>query len=151
MAVKFKVIQKKNPRKPDENGKYYAHAMVSGTMSIAKLSERISRASTAARGDVQVVIMSLVDEVIDALEDGNTVKLGDLGTVRISLSSTGEISAGSVTANNIKKCRIVFTPSVMLKDRINRISFNKSVSESNTEDDNGGNNSGDNPGDGEYE
>jgi len=123
MSVFYKVVRKKNPTKPLEEGKFYAQAMVTGEVSIDKLCERISRVSTASRGDVAVVLSSLADEVIDTLEQGNSVRLGDLGTMRISLSSTGEEDQGDVSALNIRKGKIIFTPSMLLKARINRLSF----------------------------
>lgn len=123
MSVFYKVVRKKNPTKPLEDGKFYAQAMVTGDVSIDKLCERISRVSTASRGDVAVVISSMADEVIDMLEQGNSVKLGDLGSMRISLSSTGEEESDKVSAYNIRKGRIIFTPSVLLKSRLSRMSF----------------------------
>jgi predicted histone-like DNA-binding protein len=123
MAVHFKVVHKKNPIQMDEEGKYYAQAMVTGKVTLDKLCNRVARVSTASRGDVQLVICALMDEVIDSLEEGNTVRLGDLGCMRISLSSTGEETPSKVSANNIRKGRIIFTPSVMLKDRVARLSF----------------------------
>jgi predicted histone-like DNA-binding protein len=123
MAVHFKVVRKKNPIRKDEDPKFYAQAMVTGKVTLDKLCNRVARVSTASRGDVQLVICALMDEVIDSLEDGNTVRLGDLGCMRISLSSTGEETPSEVSAGNIRKGRIVFTPSVMLKERVARLSF----------------------------
>lgn len=123
MSVFYKVVQKKNPTQPDTAGKFYAQAMVTGEVSMDKLCERISRASTASRGDVAVVISSLADEVIDMLENGNSVRLGDLGTMRISLSSSGEADSDNVTVNNIRRGKIIFNPSTRLKERVRRLSF----------------------------
>lgn len=127
MAVKFKVVQKVNPIKKDDPAKYYAQAEVSGDVTLETLARRIAKASMATRGDVLGVITSLVDEIIESLEEGNSIKLGDLGRMRVSLSSSGMEKADEVSARNIRKGKIIFTPSVMLKDRINRISFRQNV------------------------
>lgn len=123
MAMKFVVVKKKNPVNKDDPGKYYAQATISGDVTLETISRRIAKASMAARGDVSGVLISLVDEIIESLEEGNTVRLGELGSMRVSLSSSGEEDAGKVSANNIRKARIIFTPSVMIKDRISRMSF----------------------------
>lgn len=89
MAVKFKVVQKVNPIKKEEPAKFYAQAEVSGDVTLDTLARRVAKASMATRGDVLGVITSLVEEIIESLEEGNSVKLGDLGRMRVSLSSTG--------------------------------------------------------------
>lgn len=127
MAIKFKVVQKKNPIKKDDPAKFYAQAEVSGEVTLATLARRIAKASMATRGDVMGVITSLVDEIIESLEEGNSVQLGDLGRMRVSVSSTGGETAKEVSARNIRKGRIIFAPSVMLKDRISRVSFRQNV------------------------
>lgn len=127
MAVKFKVVQKVNPVKKEEPAKYYAQAEVSGDVTLDTLSRRVAKASMATRGDVLGVITSLVEEIIESLEEGNSVKLGDLGRMRVSLSSSGMEKADEVSAHNIRRGKIIFTPSVMLKDRVNRLSFRQSV------------------------
>lgn len=123
MSVFYKVVQRRNPQKLNESGKFYAKNILMGEVTIDKLTERISRTTTAARGDIHLVIISLVDEIIDSLENGQTVRLGELGSMRLSVSSTGEEDAGEVTANNIRKSRVIFTPGMNVKNRINRISF----------------------------
>lgn len=85
------------------------------------------------------MLTSLVDEIIESLEEGNSVKLGELGTMRIGMRSKGESSEGDVTANNVLGARIVFTPSVSLKDRLRSISFRpigKLSGDSSGDDDN---------------
>ncbi len=123
MAIKFKVIKRMKPGDKEAPGKYYAQATVSGEVTLDTLARRIAKASMAARGDVQGVLTSLVDEIIESLEEGNTVKIGELGCMRISVSSSGMTNASDVSANSVKKARIIYTPSVMLKDRITRLSF----------------------------
>lgn len=141
MAVKFKVVQKVNPIKKEDPAKFYAQAEVSGDVTLDTLARRVAKASMATRGDVLGVITSLVEEIIESLEEGNSVKLGDLGRMRVSLSSTGMEKADEVSAHNIRKGKIIFTPSVMLKDRINRISFRQAVSPEATKEETGGNDS----------
>lgn len=145
MAMKFVVVKKKNPVDKNDPGKFYAQATVSGEVTLATLARRISKASMATRGDVMGVLTSLVDEIIESLEEGNSVRMGDLGSMRVSLSSTGETDASNVSANNIRKSRIVFTPSVMIKDRIARMSFHQQTSTSKSEGEEGGAGGSDRP------
>ena len=123
MAVKVKIVQRYNPQKKDEEKKFYAQSSVTGTVTLATLARRIANASMASRGDVLGVLTSLVEQIIESLEEGNSVKLGDLGSMRVSVSSKGVPTKEEVTAGNIKQTRIIYTPSTMLKTRLNGISF----------------------------
>lgn len=137
MAVKVKIVQRINPQNKEEEKKFYAQSSVNGSVSLDTLARRIAKASMATRGDVHGVLASLVDEIIESLEEGNSVKLGDLGTMRVSVSSTGSETKEDVSANNVKQTRIVYTPSTMLKARLNQISFRleKVTDETTTEED----------------
>lgn len=101
MSVKFRVVKRQNPINRNQE-KFYPQAQTSGAVTLETLSRRISRATSASRGDVLLVISSLVDEIIESLEEGNAVRLGDLGSMRISLKTSGEESETDVTSANIR-------------------------------------------------
>lgn len=121
--MRLVTVKKKNPVKPSDPEKYYMQATVTGEVTFETIARRIAKNTMAGRGDVLGVIASLVDEIIESLEEGNTVRMGDLGCMRVSVSSKGVDDPEKASAANVKKARIVFRPSVLMKERISRMSF----------------------------
>lgn len=126
MAVKFKAILRGEPGVVGGGvKKYYAIAVSSGEHSLLKLSTYISKATTVNKADVLAVLSSLVEFMIIELSDGAIIRLGELGSLRLSLHSKGMDSKEDVNASCIKDATIVFTPGSELKDTLKTLSFEK--------------------------
>ena len=69
------------------------------------------------------VIENMVDEIPKYLIEGYSVNLNNLGTLRLSLSSSGVINPEEFTGDNIKNMRVVFTPSPEFKKILQKIEF----------------------------
>jgi predicted histone-like DNA-binding protein len=67
----------------------------------------------------------LVDVSIDSLSNGTVVRLGDLGSLRMSLSSEGRETAKDVTASAIKKSSVIFTPGIRIKEMLKGVKYQK--------------------------
>ncbi|MDR0714605.1 MAG: DNA-binding protein [Bacteroidales bacterium] len=119
MSIKFKSVVKTQPGVAGGGErKYYANPVMSGEMNLDSLTRSIEKISTVSGADIRAVLYALVDVSIDALGDSNIVRLGDLGSLRISLSSDGKSVAEEVKAGDIRKAGIVFTPGSRLKDML---------------------------------
>lgn len=79
-----------------------------GEMTLADLTKAIEKISTVNGADIRAVLYALVDAV-DSLSDGKIVRLGDLGSLRMSLSSEGKAKASDVTASAVKNASVIFT------------------------------------------
>ena len=60
-----------------------------------------------------------------ALADGKNVHLGELGSMRVNISSEGKLTAKEVTSSTIKGAKTIFTPSAELKDMMNALKYEK--------------------------
>ena len=69
------------------------------------------------------MLSNFLDELPGYLKDGESVQLGDFGTVRCSFSSKGVDKPEDVNASLIKSIRVVFTPGVQLKHQLSNMSF----------------------------
>ena len=69
----------KNPR--DRSIKYYVQAAPQKPVDLKTIAERIEKRSTVSIADVKAVLAALEFEVIQALKEGHTVRLGDLVTI----------------------------------------------------------------------
>jgi hypothetical protein len=74
---------------------------------------------------LDAVLYALVDVSIDGLEDGTIIRLGDLGSIRVTLSSEGRATAEDVDATCIKKAGIIFVPGARIKKTLEDMKFVK--------------------------
>ena len=91
--IKYIIQAKKNPQKKDEKKKFYPQIAPSTPVTLPQIVKRIEKRSTVSSADVKAVLDALQTEVIDALESGNTVRLGDLGSFRLTIKSEGVATA----------------------------------------------------------
>lgn len=95
---------------------YYPAAVLSGTMKIQAVAAEIEKRSTVSSADVKAVLDALQFEVKQALADGHTVRLGDLGSFRPTVAAAyGSDEKEKVTARHISHIRVRFTPSSQLQ------------------------------------
>ncbi len=126
MSVKFKVIEKGQPGVVGGGEKkFYANASTSGELTLDKLTKRIEKNSTVGGADIRAVLYAMVETMQDAMEDGQIVRLGDLGSLRVSVSSNGEDTAEDVTVRSIKGAKTVFTPGKNLKAMLKNLTYEK--------------------------
>lgn len=126
MAVKFKVIERGIPgAKKGGPTKFYASPVTEGEMTLAGLTRAIEKMCTVSGADIRAVLYAMVDVSVDALANGNIVRLGDLGSLRMSLSSEGRDTAEDVNAGAIKKSSIIFTPGTRIKEMLPGVKYQK--------------------------
>jgi predicted histone-like DNA-binding protein len=120
--MKYKLIWRKNPQ--DRNSKkLYATPVNDGTVTESDLKKEIVALSSLSKGDVSNVIECVIDVVPKYLLMGKSVRLGDIGTLRMSFSSKGVDSREEFNVGMIEGEKIIFTPSTELKKQLNDIHF----------------------------
>jgi predicted histone-like DNA-binding protein len=93
--------------------KFYASANSTGEMTLVGLTKFIEKISTVSGADIRAVLYAMVDVMQDALANGQIVRLGELGSLRVTISSDGKEVAEDVNAAAIKGARVVFTPGML--------------------------------------
>jgi len=112
--IKYVIQAKKNNLSQDAEVKYYPQMAPSTPMTLAQIVKRIEKRSTVSSADVKAVLDALQYEVIDALQNGNSVRLGDLGSFRLTIQAGGADTAASAKkqgADLIKQVNVQFTKS----------------------------------------
>jgi predicted histone-like DNA-binding protein len=122
--MKYKMIERANPQNRSRK-KWYASPVKEGNVTQRTIAADIVELSSLARGDVSNVIESLIDTVPKYLLMGRSVKLGDLGTLRLTFTSAGVENQAQFNTSMIKGVRVLFTPSVELRSAIEKVSFEK--------------------------
>lgn len=126
MAIKFKVIEKGQPGVAGGGvKKYYASTQTTGEMTLTKLTKSIEMVSTVSGADIRAVLYAMVDVMKASLADGQIVRLGELGSLRINISSNGEEKAEKVTTKSVKGAKTVFTPGSDLKELLKNLKYEK--------------------------
>ncbi len=126
MAIQIKAIERPQPGVPGGGvKKYYANPVHGQEMTLDGLTKAIERASTVSGADIRAVLYAMVEEAASGLEDGRIIRLGDLGSLRITLSSEGKDTPEEVTGTAIKKVGVIFTPGKKLQEMFNNAKFTK--------------------------
>ena len=89
------------------------------------MSERIKNTCTVTKADVYAVLVALEDVIIDALSNGEIVRLHNLGTLQIGLHSKGALSEKQWNVENIKKANVNFRSGKALHSMLNSLKFTK--------------------------
>jgi predicted histone-like DNA-binding protein len=123
--MKFRLIPRGNPSDPSAPKKLYAIAVTNGKITENSLAKDIATQSSLTRGDVGNVITNIIDTIPKYLLMGKSVSLGELGTLRLSFSSEGVSEESEFNVGMIKGIKVVFIPSVALKEAIANLKFEK--------------------------
>lgn len=117
--IKYVLRAKKNLRTKEV--KIYPQMAPTTPVTLAQIVKRIEKRSTVSSADVKAVLDALQYEVIEALQNGNSVRLGDLGSFRLTIKANGSetsAEARKVGANAIKAVNVQFTKSTGMRDAL---------------------------------
>ena len=124
-VVTYSVSPRMNPSEKGTPPKFYGHVQARGDVSLREMSERIQQTCTVHKSDVFAVLVALEDVITDALKGGEIVRLGDLGTFQIGISSKGALTEEDYNDSLIKKARINFRPGVALAGILTSLDYQK--------------------------
>lgn len=124
-TVKYSVIPRINPRDRESEPKFYPQVITSGEVSIREMCERIEQYCTVTKADVQAVFVAMENVVVDALKKGEIIRLGDLGSLRLSVSSKGALTEKNYNTSLITRKRIIFRPGAILSNTLATLTFEK--------------------------
>ena len=125
MLTTYSVVERKDPQNPDVEGKYYAQAQARGEAGIRELSQRIQQMCTVTRADVMAVLIALEDVVSDSLSNGEIVRLGELGSLQVSLSGEGATTKDDYHDGLIQKAKILFRSGRTLSNMLTSLRYEK--------------------------
>ena len=123
--VTYSVSPRVNPNEKGTPPKFYGHVQANGDINIREMSERIQQSCTVHKADVQAVLLALEDCISDALKNGEIVRLGDLGTFQIGISSKGAETEEAYDVSLIRKTRINFRPGLALAGVLTGLTYKK--------------------------
>ena len=124
-SVTYSVVPRINPRDKEAAPKFYAQAQARGDVNIREIASRIQGTCTVTKADVYAVLVALEDVIVEALQNGEIVRLGELGTFQVGLSGKGAVTSEDYDTSLIRKARINFRPGLTLAGMLSSLNFSK--------------------------
>ena len=115
--ISFKVIEsvlRIGPRKGQKA--YCAVPKSSNKFSQEWLIDRIVRETSLSEGDVRNVLITLRNIFIEVIKLGASLDLGDIFSIRTSITSKMSEKETDVTAASLKTPKVVFTPKAKMRE-----------------------------------
>lgn len=112
----YVVIPRKNPQ--SKKVKYHPSLISVKPVQIREIVENISTRCTVNRADVRAVIIALEEVILEHILHGHSVRLGDLGSFRPTIKSSGSEKPEEVGVRNISALRVRFNPGATLRNSL---------------------------------
>ena len=125
MSIYFKTQPKVNPQDLAAPKKHYAVAVSQNVVDFEELAEFVSDQTTVSEADCYGVLKAVENIIVREMRKGRSVRLGDIGTFHISISSEGMDTPDEVTAHAIKKARTQFRPGKKFRSMLKSVNFVK--------------------------
>ena len=120
--ISFKVIKRKVGVGPKKGQDAFVAEPKSGTkFSATWLVERIVRETSLSEGDVRNVLITLRNIFIEVIKLGASLDLGDIFSIRTSITSKMEAKEEDVCATSLKKPRIIVTWKDAIRQALKKI------------------------------
>lgn len=111
MAQNYTIMARKNLLKPNDLPKFYAVARSGRKVSVKDVCKRVSERSSYSRGELEGSIGEFLIEIVNVLNEGNIVQMGDLGNFRMSLKTdTPTETEKEFKSSCIGKGKVLFYP-----------------------------------------
>lgn len=125
MSVTYNVVAKTNPQKRNAAPKFYAVAQSNGEVDFRTLAKEIAEITTVSKPDAIAVLESLLMIIPRHIERGEIVRLGELGSLRITINSEGCDTEEEVNASKIKQAKFRFTPGQELQETLKTLKYSR--------------------------
>ena len=111
--IKYNVIPRKNPI--NKEVKYYAQRAPVTPVTLGDVAEAIASNCTVTLHDCKAVLSALQEQIALQLRNGNSVRLGDLGSFHPVVKSSGALSADEFSTAHIKGLKVCFNMSSQMR------------------------------------
>ena len=129
MAVPYKKIARKDPRKADAIEKFYPQLVTLGqSASLESIAYEMKEKSSLSLGDIKSVLTNFVEAMRTSLYNGQSVNIRDFGVFSLSARTKGVDAEKDCTAKNIMAVKINFRPSSSVRPNLTSTQRHKSES-----------------------
>ncbi len=116
---KYKLIKKSNPQDREASPKWYATPIGEKAQTVKAMTRAATENTTTAPVEMESAFELFSNYAKQQLQQGHIVRVGDIGTLRISFKSDGVENVGDFNASTmIRNPRILFTPSKEFRESV---------------------------------
>lgn len=116
---RFKLVKKYNPQQKDAPKKWYANPAPDVPQSVKAMTRAATENTTTAPIEMEAALELLGKYARHQLQQGHSIRIGELGTLRVSFKSEGVEDIKDFNPSTmIKNPRLIFTPSKEFKDSV---------------------------------
>ena len=115
MSVKYNIRKTKIGFGKDKSEAYVGRIQLGETISAEKLEEQVALRTLLPQSVIHTVFGNIVASICHFVEEGNGVRLGELGIIRPSINTKSASEGGDV---EVEKVRVRYLPSVKMRRAI---------------------------------
>lgn len=123
MSILIKPVQRKNPQNPKEPAKWYPVQSTVKLVDEMEVAELLADETTLNPMEAAMALRQLGKIVQRLLNDSKSVRLGNWGTLSVTLSAEGSEAKEELTVRNIKSVNTNFQPSESLAASLQKADF----------------------------
>lgn len=117
--AKVKLVKRGNPARPELGKKWYGISVSGAPQSVRQMARQATRNTSTTPLEMESALELFGDYAVAQLLQGHAVKLGYLGTLRLTFKSDGVDDIRDYHPSRmVREPRILFTPSKELRDRV---------------------------------
>lgn len=125
MSLKYKVVKQVFGFDETKTPRYVVKPVNTGVLDFDKVRAQVTQICGLHRGLVNVVIDGLLDVMVNNLDMGHSVQLGDFGTLRPGIRAKAQQTEETANADSIYRRKINFVPGRFLKNYLRDASVSR--------------------------
>lgn len=126
MSIKYRVAERTEAGvSGGGNKKYCAMPTSRKLIGIPDILREIEKMSTFSQADTIGVLYALMSVLMSHIQDGDSIRFGELDIFSVSFKSDIEDSPEKIDSHNIREVRLNFRPSVYIKKELKQCKFTK--------------------------
>lgn len=125
MSIKFNVVKRGNPARPEAPRKFYPSIQSSGRTSVRQLAKKAADRSTLTTADMVAALESLLELIPEELAEGRVVELGDFGNFWLRSTAEGIADEKKVRGKQVKSLIPRFMPGKRFKSVLRTATFER--------------------------
>lgn len=121
MAAMYDLYENPNPEKSGEQQPLHARFVPRGRTTTEKLCERAANGNLYKAAEIEAMLKSLADTIVQEFEAGNVVELGEIGTLSVTLDSRPVMEKNEIRSASVRVKNMTLRTSVEMKRKLSGV------------------------------
>lgn len=121
MNIQYKVVKQTFGYDPEKTNRYVVKSVTGQRVPFDQVCLQLAQICGIHRCMATLIVGTLLDVLVNSIEMGHSVQLGEFGILRPALRAKARDNEWEVTSKTIYRRRVVFIPGKMLRDFMKNI------------------------------